>query len=99
MKRTFLSTVFLVAVTLPAQSGVIERACLSAARDAATPQLCTCIQSVANQTLRNSEQRKAARFFRDPHRAQEVRQSSRQSDRVFWDRYVAFGAAAETYCS
>jgi len=98
MKHAFLSTLFVIAITMPAQSGVIERACLTADRSAASVQLCGCIQSVADQTLRNAEQRKAARFFRDPHEAQEVRQSSRQSDRQFWDRYKAFGAAAETYC-
>lgn len=98
MKHAFLSTVFVLAITLPAQSGVIERACLTADRDAASPRLCGCIQAVADQTLRSSEQRKAAGFFRDPHRAQEVRQSSNRSDRQFWDRYKAFGAAAENYC-
>ena len=98
MKKIFLTMILFVAVTLPAQSGVIERACNTAGRDAATPRLCSCIQDVANVTLRNSDQRKAAGFFRDPHRAQEVRQSSRNSDRVFWDRYKAFGEAAEVYC-
>jgi hypothetical protein len=87
MKHALLSTLFVIAITMPAQSGVIERACLTADRSAASPRLCGCIQ-----------QRKAARFFSDPHEAQEVRQSSRQSDRRFWDRYRAFGAAAETYC-
>jgi hypothetical protein len=98
MKHALLSTLFVIAITMPAQSGVIERACLTADRSAASPRLCGCIQSVADQTLRNGEQRKAARFFSDPHEAQEVRQSSRQSDRRFWDRYRAFGAAAEPYC-
>ena len=98
MKNAFISTVFVLVVTLPAQSGVIERACNVAGRDAATPSLCSCIQDVADLTLRNGEQRKAASLFREPHRAQQIRQSSRSSDRTFWDRYKAFGEAAETYC-
>lgn len=99
MKNLLPTSLLFVLLTLPAQSGVIERACLDGGRSAATPGLCGCIQQVADLTLRNSEQRKAAGFFRDPHRAQVTRQSSRESDRTFWDRYRAFGAAAETYCS
>jgi len=99
MRKAALAGITFLALTLPANAGVIERACLSSGRTAASSALCGCIQEVANLTLRNGEQRKAARFFRDPHRAQEVRQSDRRSDRQFWDRYRAFGAAAETYCS
>jgi hypothetical protein len=99
MRNATLATLAFLAVTMPAQAGVIEQACLNSGRNAASPQLCGCIQQVADLTLQGSEQRKAARFFRDPHQAQEVRQSSRTSDRQFWDRYRAFGAAAETYCS
>ncbi len=99
MLRPLFLSIVIIALTAPVQGGVIERACMSGGRDAANPNLCGCIQQVADLTLRNSEQRKAAGFFRDPHRAQEVRQSSRSADRKFWERYRAFGDAAQTYCS
>ncbi len=50
-------------------------------------------------TLDGRDQRLAARFFRDPNMAQQVRQSDRRSDESFWLRYRAFGSAAESYCS
>jgi len=48
--------------------------------------------------LSGADQRRAARFFADPHRAQEVRQSSRADDAAFWLRYIAFGEQAEALC-
>lgn len=45
------------------------------------------------------DQRMAARFFRDPDRAQEIRMSDRPSHEQFWDRYKAFSATAEAFCS
>ena len=81
-----------------AQAGLIERACLESKRQAATSALCGCIQDAADLTLTGSDQRLAARFFRDPHQAQEVRQSDRSRDEAFWQRYRAFGSAAETFC-
>ena len=55
-------------------------------------------QQVANQTLSRSDQRLAASFFRDPHKAQVVRMSKRDADNAFWARYKAFTGAAEAYC-
>jgi hypothetical protein len=78
---------------------VIERACLTSDRPAADRALCGCIQDVANLTLTPSEQKKAATFFGNPHRAQEVRQSISRSDQRFWERYKLFGQSAKTYCS
>lgn len=83
----------------PAEAGRIERACLGSGRDAASRPLCDCIQRVADATLKRRDQRLAARFFRDPHRAQVVRQSDRRSHAAFWDRYRRFGAAAESHCA
>lgn len=80
------------------EAGVITRACMSSERRAATPRLCRCIQRAANQELSRSDQRMAARFFRDPHRAQEIRQSDRPSHEAFWDRYKRFGSTAEEMC-
>lgn len=79
-------------------AGPIERACNRGGQQAASPQLCGCIQRVADATLKRGEQRMAASFFRDPHRAQEIRQSDDGSHAAFWQRYKFFGAAAETHC-
>ncbi|SHJ22475.1 hypothetical protein SAMN04488012_10643 [Palleronia salina] len=82
-----------------AQAGPIERACLQSDRQAANRALCGCIQQVANVTLDRRDQRMAARFFKDPHQAQVVRQSDNPRHETFWKRYRSFGASAETYCS
>lgn len=81
-----------------AQAGPIERACLKADRKSASRPLCNCVQQVADLTLDNRDQRLAASFFKDPHRAQEIRQSDNSSHESFWKRYKAFGASAESYC-
>lgn len=85
------------AVAGAANAGTIERACLASERPKSRA-LCGCIQQAADVTLNGREQRQAARFFADPHRAQEVRQSDRVSDERFWARYQRFGATAEAYC-
>ena len=85
-------------VPVPVQAGVISTACLQSGRKAANRSLCKCIQFVADQSLSRSDQRLAASFFRDPHKAQEIRQSDRSSDEAFWERYKSFGAQAETFC-
>jgi len=83
---------------VPVQAGMISRACLKADRSAATPELCGCIQKVANSSLTYVERRKASKFFADPHMAQEIRQSDRVTDERFWKRYKAFGARAAKLC-
>jgi len=82
----------------PANSGIVDRACRSSGRTAATPQLCRCIQKVANTSLTRSERKRAVKLFKDPHMAQEVRQSDRSSDETFWRRYKAFGERARQTC-
>lgn len=82
----------------PAQAGTIERACLQSDR-AGSRSLCGCIQDVADITLSRSDQRKAARFFGNPQKAQDTRMSDRRSDERFWDRYQEFGNAARAYCA
>jgi hypothetical protein len=79
-------------------AGPIENACLQSDRPQATAALCRCIDSVAQSTLTRSEQRRAASFFDDPDRAQQVRMSKSARDNEFWGRYRAFGASAEQYC-
>lgn len=85
-------------VIAPVQAGTIEHACMNGGRKAANHMLCGCIQAAADLTLSRSEQRRAARFFKDPHKAQQTRQSSRTSDERFWRSYKAFGRTAEIHC-
>ena len=80
-------------------TGPISRACLSSDRRARNPQLCGCIQTVANQSLSGADQRKASRFFSDPQRAHDTWMSQTAADDAFWERYKAFGAQAEAYCA
>lgn len=81
-----------------AQAGVVERACLSANRSAASRSLCGCIQDAANMTLNRRDQKLAATFFKDPAKAQEIRQSDRGAHEDFWNRYKLFGSTAEAFC-
>lgn len=88
-----------VMMTAPlAVAGPIDNACLRSDRVRANSALCSCIQQVANQTLSRSDQRRAADFFREPHKAQEVRTSKSNRDNAFWSRYKRFAGAAEAYC-
>lgn len=80
-------------------SGVIDRACRKSDREAATPALCSCIQKVANRELSRSDRRRVAKFFDDPHLAQEMRQSDNRSDEKLWLRYKEFGETARAACS
>lgn len=103
MKSITLAAVAL-AISLPvltsmASAGPVENACVRSDRSQASSALCRCVDSVAQQTLTRSEQRRAASFFRNPDLAQEVRMSKREADNVFWARYRAFGEAAEQYCA
>ena len=81
-----------------ASANRIERACLQSDRRAASRNLCGCIQRVADQVLTGSDQRRAARFFTDPQRAQEVRKSDTPADDAFWQRWRDFGRAARNIC-
>lgn len=76
----------------------IERACKQTQSDAATPQLCACIQRVADQVLTGSDQRLVARFLRDPEQAEEIRRSDSRAHDRFWQRYRAFGSTATRVC-
>ena len=82
-----------------AAAGPIERACMGSERKAANRAVCSCVQQVADMTLRGGDQRKAASFFKDPDRAQKVRMSKSDNDNDFWRRYKAFGEQAEVYCA
>ena len=98
MKRIALLAVILSGFAGAAQANLIKNACMGSDRAGGNYALCGCIQDAANRTLTNSDQRLAATFFNNPHRAQEIRQSNRRSHEVFWERYRNFGNAAETFC-
>ncbi|MCV2882923.1 hypothetical protein [Actibacterium sp. XHP0104] len=96
-KLTFAAAIAVLGAT-GAYAGTIESACLKSDRKASR-QLCGCIQEAADLTLTGRDQKVAAAFFRDPHKAQETRQSDRRSDESFWQRYKEFGTTAEVFCS
>lgn len=83
----------------PNASGSISDACLAADRKAATPALCSCIQRVANSSLSNRDQSRAAAFFFTPQLAQDTRQSDNSRDEAFWQRYKRFSTTATKQCS
>ncbi len=82
-----------------ASAGALERACNAAPQQGGNRNLCGCIQQVANLTLNGREQKLAAGFFKDPQKAQVMRQSARRRDETFWQKYLAFGESAALYCS
>ncbi len=81
------------------QASQIKRACLASDRAAATRDRCSCIQRVADNILTRSDQKTVAKFFADPHQAQEVKMSKSAQDDALWDRYTAFGQTAQAVCS
>lgn len=87
------------AATLPtaASAKVLERACVKSDRRASRS-LCSCIQRVADFELSRSEQKKGAKFFREPQLAQDTRQSDNPRNEVFWKKWKKFGATASQYC-
>ena len=99
MTKTLIAA-SLLALVLPltAIAGPIESACLKSDRKVANRALCGCIQQVADMTLKGGDQRKAAKFFKDPDQAQKVRMSKSDSDNEFWARYKNFGETAAAYC-
>jgi hypothetical protein len=83
---------------MTAFAGPIESACNKSDRKGASRSLCSCIQQVADMTLKGGDQRKAAKFFKDPDQAQRVRMSKSDRDNEFWARYKNFGETAAAYC-
>ncbi|WP_170326821.1 hypothetical protein [Ruegeria arenilitoris] len=82
-----------------AEAAQIKRACLASDRTAATRDRCSCIQRVANQALTRSDQKTVAKWFKDPHQAQELKMSKTARDDALWDRYRNFGQMAQAICS
>ena len=87
------------ALASPLFAEQIERACMKSERGSGQRSLCGCIQDAANLTLTSRDQKLAATFFRDPDRAQSIRQSDSPSDEAFWQRYKNFGQTAEHFCN
>lgn len=98
MKRSIIAVAAIVLTTPFAVAGPIDNACVRSDRAQGQAPLCGCIQQVADMTLSRSDQRRAARFFSDPHEAQVVRMSKSDGDNAFWARYKHFAATAEAYC-
>jgi hypothetical protein len=102
MKITYLAAgiaaVAIVVSASAASAGPIERACLKSDRPSVNRSVCNCIQQIADQTLRGSDQRRAATFFSNPDKAHSVWMSKSSNDDAFWERYKTFGSQAETYC-
>lgn len=102
MKRMMFAAMLAVFVTPiaaeMAEAGPISRACMASPRKQKSPSLCQCIQKVANQTLSGADQRRGAKYFRNPEKLQEVRQSDLRTNEVFWKRWKAFGQAASEAC-
>lgn len=99
MMMRWIGAIGAVVLSTPLVAGSIEKACLSSDRNAATREMCACIQEAADVTLNTADQRRAAKFFANPDKAQEVRQSDQRSDEAFWDRYKSFGEMAEAWCA
>lgn len=80
-------------------TGPISQACLASDRKARSRALCGCIQAVANVTLTGSQQRRAARFYGDPQKVQDIKMSDRASNEAFWEDYKTYASQARKTCS
>ena len=97
--RALVLSVILCAAVSPAGAGPVERACNASDRSAATRSVCNCIGQVADRMLSGADQRRGAKFFRDPEKAQGVRLNDSAAMDAFWERWTAFGSAAEASCT
>ncbi len=99
-----MRTILLMAATLTlvagaAAAGPVETACLKSGAENANPEICGCIQQVADMTLSGADQKLAAKVIRNPDKAQEIRASDNAKHEEFWLRYKNFGETAEAYCA
>ena len=83
---------------LPFARGPIFKACQADNRKAASRARCGCVQAVADQSLSASDQKRGTRYFTDPGKLQEVRQSDNPGNERFWLAWKAFGQAAAKQC-
>jgi hypothetical protein len=89
---------FFPVIATDAGAGPIERACMASDRGG-NRALCGCIQQAADMTLSGGDQKRAAKFFKNPEAAHATWISQKASDDAFWDRYKQFGATAEASCA
>lgn len=89
----------LILSSAAAEAGPISRACMASDRNARSFALCGCLQQVANRTLTASDQRLAAKIFRKPQMAQDIKMSDSTNHEAFWQKYKTFGATATQNCS
>ena len=80
-------------------NGPIRTECLASSRKARSRELCGCVQAAADRTLTASDQTLAASFYRHPQRAQDIRQSDKARDEVFWKKYKNYSETAAAFCS
>ncbi|NNE52962.1 MAG: hypothetical protein HKN30_11240 [Sulfitobacter sp.] len=80
-------------------TGPIQKACLAEGRRAASRARCGCIQAVADRELSGTDQRRGARYFKNPHALQQVRQSDGATNERFWKAWKAYGQKAAQLCS
>lgn len=95
--KTLTPALAVLMLAAPVHAGKIERACNNSDRNA-TRAVCSCIQDVADKKLSRSEQKMAARFFKDPQLAQDTRQSDDARLEKFWKRYKLWGQTAAKIC-
>ena len=86
-------------VPLPFATGPIFAACQADNRKAASRARCGCVQAVADQSLSLPDQKRGAKYFKDPHALQEVRQSDNAGNERFWKAWKAYGQEAAAICS
>lgn len=86
-------------VVKPFATGPIQSACTASDRKARSRDLCGCIQAVADDTLSTAQQRLAVSFYKDPQKAQDIRQSDSSAHKEFWEAYRAYGERAERMCA
>ncbi len=86
IRAALVAAVLTSAVPASSDAGVMSRACMKSDRSAVSRSMCKCIQKAANKNLSRSDQKLAATFIKEPHKAQEVRQSDRRSHEIFWKR-------------
>lgn len=98
MKRVTLVLVLSFFIPQFSMAETLESACNGSSRAASGRVLCGCIQDVADQTLTSGDQRMAVKFFKDPQKAQEIRQSDQANHEKFWGRYKRFTSAARQLC-
>lgn len=89
----------LIVSTAAVQAGPISRACMASDSKNRNSSVCGCIQQVADQTLTSADQRLAAKIFRKPQMAQDIKMSDSRAHEVFWQRYKLFGTTASKACS